>query len=211
MRAAGGGAVGLGGAFDPLGRQPDPGQLGEQVGGGGERLGGRGAGGHRAQARRQRGAGDAEIIVAGHDPALADAAVVVGAAQRDPPEHGVEVLVAVADELREMLLAAVDPRPAVPGVGGQQALQQLGAELGHRGADRQLHRRHARPGAQRVRGQRGQPLYLGRERRGDLVAEPPFSSPVVAAGGADTAGFGGRASQIASLTSTICSLTAAKR
>ena len=41
-----GGAVGFGGAFDPFGRQPDSGQFGEQVGGGGERLGGRGAGGH---------------------------------------------------------------------------------------------------------------------------------------------------------------------
>ena len=70
--------------------------------------------------------------------------------------------------------------------------------------------RHARAGAQRVGGQRGQPLYLGRERRGDLVAEPPFSSPV-AAGGAVAAGFGGRASQISSFTATICSLTSAKR
>ena len=136
----GGGAVGLGGAFDPLGGQPDSGQFGEQVGGGGERLGGRGAGGHRAQARRQRRAGDTEFVVAGRDPALAFGAVIVGAAHGDPAQHGVDVLVAVADELGEMPGAAVDPRPAVPGVGGQQLLQQLGAQLGHRGADRQLHR-----------------------------------------------------------------------
>ena len=73
--------------------------------------------------------------------------------------------------------AAVHPGPAVPGVGGQQSLQQLGAQLRHRGADRQLHRPHAGAATQRVGGQRGQPLYLGRERRGDLVAEPLFFVP----------------------------------
>ncbi|VBA45418.1 hypothetical protein LAUMK13_05462 [Mycobacterium innocens] len=136
--------------------------------------------------------------------------MVVGASQRDPAQHGVEVLVAVADEHRVMSLPAVDPRPAVPGVGGQQLLQQRGAKLGHRGADRQLHRGQARARAQCVGGDRGQPVYLGGDLRRDLLAEPLFSSPV-AAGGAEAAGFGGRASQIASLTSTICSLTAAKR
>ena len=80
MRLARGGAVGLGGAFDPLGRQSDSGQLGEQVGGSGERLGGCGAGHHAAQTRRQRRVGDAELVVAGHDPAPAGSAVVVGAA-----------------------------------------------------------------------------------------------------------------------------------
>lgn len=59
--------------------------------------------------------------------------------------------------------------------------------------------------------ERNQPLYLGGELRRDLVAEPPFLCPVVPAGGAVAAGFGGRASQIASLTATICSLTCAKR
>jgi hypothetical protein len=51
LDAGGGGAVGLGRAFDPFGGQPDPGQLGEQVGGGGERLGRAGAGHHLAQSR----------------------------------------------------------------------------------------------------------------------------------------------------------------
>ena len=106
--------------------------------------------------------------------------------------------------------AAVHPGPTVPGVGGQQSVQQLGAQLRHRGADRQLHRPHAGAATERVGGQRGQPLYLGRERRGDLVAEPLFSSPV-AAGGAVAATSGGRASQISSLTATIFSLTSAKR
>jgi hypothetical protein len=34
----------------------------------------------------------------------------------------------VTDELSQMPSAAADPRPAVPGVGGHQLLQQLGAE-----------------------------------------------------------------------------------
>lgn len=66
-------------------------------------------------------------------------------------------------------------------------------------------------GSQRTDRERNQPLYLGGELRRDLVAEPPFLCPVVPAGGAVAAGFGGRASQIASLTATICSLTCAKR
>ena len=137
--------------------------------------------------------------------------MVVGAAHHDTAQHGVEVLVAVADEVGVMPGPAVDPRPAVPGVGGQQLLQQRRAQLGHRGADRQLHRGQARTrGAQRGGRERGQPLYLGGELRRDLRVEPPFSSPV-AAGGAVAAGFGGRASQISSLTATICSLTSAKR
>jgi hypothetical protein len=105
----------------------------------------------------------------------------------------------------------VDPRTVVSGVGGQQLLQQRRAQLGHRGADRQLHRLQVGSApAQRVGSQRRQPVYLGGELRHDLLAEPLFSSPV-AAGGAVAAGFGGRASQIASLTATICSDTAAKR
>ena len=138
--------------------------------------------------------------------------MVVGAAQRDTPQHGVDVLVAVTDELRLMPGPAVDPRPAMSGVGGQQLPQQRGTKLGHRGADRQLHRAQSRTRrAQRVDCERRQPLYLRGDLRRDLLVEPPFSSPVVAAGGAVAAGFGGRASQIASLTATICSLTAAKR
>jgi hypothetical protein len=129
-----GGTVGFGGAFDALVGQPDSGQFGEQLGGGGERLHRCGAGGHAAQSRRQRGAGDAEVVVAGHDPAFANPAVVVGAAQRDPAQHGVEALVAVVDELSRMPGAAVDPGPAVTGVGGQQLPQQRGADVGHGGA-----------------------------------------------------------------------------
>ena len=139
----------------------------------------RGAGGHLAQPRRQRRPGDAELVVARHDPAPARGAVIVGAAHRDRAQHGVDVLVAVADELGVMARAAVDPRAAVAGVGGQQLLQQRAAQLRHRGADRQLHRLQARAErAQRGDGQRGQPLYLGRELRCDLRRGAPFSASV---------------------------------
>jgi hypothetical protein len=106
----------------------DSGQLGEQVGGSGERLGGCGAGHHAAQTRRQGRVGDAKIVVAGHDPTPAGSAVVVGTAQRHTPQHGIDVLVAVTDELREMPGLAVDPRPAMSGVGGQQLPQQHGTK-----------------------------------------------------------------------------------
>ena len=192
----GGGAVGLGGTFDPLGGQPDSGQVGEQVGGGGERFGGGGARGDAAQSRRQRRAGDAELVVAGRDPVFTLGAVVPGAVHGDAARHGVEVCVSVSDEFGVMPLAAVDSRAAVPGVGGQQLAQQRGAQLGHRGADRQLHRLQARAGPQRGGSQRSEPVYLSGELRRDLRAEPPSSSPVGAAGGAVAAGLGGRASQI---------------
>ena len=74
-------------------------------------------------------------------------------------------------------------------------------------ADRQLHRRQVLPGAQRPRGQRRQALYLGGEFGLEPGAEPPFSPSASSraepppAAGAET----GLASQIASLTSTICS------
>jgi hypothetical protein len=62
--------------------------------------------------------------------------------------------------------------------------------------------------AQRTGGQTGQVLYLGGELDPELLVEPPFSVPVSdrTPGRADAVG---RASQIASFTSTICSLTAA--
>ena len=107
---------------------------------------------------------------------------------------------------------AVDPGPAMPGVGGQQPAQQRSAELSHRGTDRHLHRRQALAGrTQRPGRQLGQPVYLGRELRRDLIVEPPFSSPVAAGGAVATSMLGGRASQIASLTATMSSDTSAKR
>ena len=206
----GGGAVGLSGSFDTLGRQPDSGQIGQQVGGLGERDGRGGAGGHLAQPRRQRHPGDTKLVVAGRDPAPARGAVVVGAPQLDGPQHGVDRAGPVGDELAEMARTAVDPRATVSGVGGQQPAQQRSPEPGHRGADRQLDCLHAPAGrAQRSHGQLGQPAHLRRELRLELLVEPPFSACVPAAGGETGSALGGRASQMASFTATISSVTAA--
>ena len=75
-----------------------------------------------------------------------------------------------------MARAAVDSRPAVAGVGGQQLLQQRATQPRHRGADRQLHRLQALAGARANGGQLGQAVYLGRELRLDLLAEPLSAS-----------------------------------
>ena len=135
----------------------------------------------RAVIRRSPGdsdTGDAELVVARHDPAPAHSAVVVGAAQFDRAQHGLDRLAPVADEPGAMPGPAVDPGPAMPGVGGQQPAQQRSAELSHRGTDRQLHRRQALAGrTQRPGRQLGQPVYLGRELRRDLIVEPPFRPP----------------------------------
>lgn len=137
--------------------------------------------------------------------------MVAGAEQPDPVQHGIEVLVAVTDEPRAMPLPAIDAlararcrRPAAaPAARSPAGSSQCGSPTPLRPG------RHR--GSQRTDRERNQPLYLGGELRRDLVAEPPFLCPVVPAGGAVAAGFGGRASQIASLTATICSLTCAKR
>jgi hypothetical protein len=72
--------------------------------------------------------------------------------------------------------AALGARAGEAGVGGQQRLQQPAAQLGDRGADRQLGPLDARPAGQRRRRFGGQPLYLGgclrREPRGEPIAEP---------------------------------------
>jgi hypothetical protein len=76
-------------------------------------------------------------------------------------------------------------RAAVAGVGGQQRLQHLPAQLQHRRADRPLGRLQAGPAGQR-RGHRcGERGYLGgglrREPRRELVAEPPYLYPAASA------------------------------
>ena len=211
LGGAGGGAVGFGGAFHPLDGQADPGQLGQQGGGPGERDRGRGVGGHRAQPRRQRRVRCSQLRVAGHDTARALAAVVVGAAHGDRPEHRVDDLVPVGHEPGLVPGAAIHRRAAVPGIQGQQVFQQARAQPGHRGPDRQFHRRQALPGAQGPGRQRRQPLYLGGRLRREPCPEPPFSpSGSCGPGGSPAAGAAaGRASQIASFTSTICSVSAA--
>jgi len=209
----GGRTVGLGGAFDPLGGQRDPGQVAQQAAGLGEPGGGARAVHHRGQPRRQRRAGHAQLVVPGHHAVPAVGAVVVGAAHLDRAEHGVDGLVPVADEAGLVAGPAVGARAAVAGIGGQQPFQQRTTQSQHRGADRQLHRRQALPGAQRPRGQRRPALYLGGELGLEPGAEPPFSPSASSraepppAAGAET----GLASQIASLTSTICSDSAPNR
>ena len=105
-----------------------------------------------------------EVRIASPDESICEAARAMAAL-----DAGV---LPVADEDRAMPLPAVDPRPAVPGVGRQQLLQQTSAELGHRGAHGQFHRGQARARAQRVGHDCGQPVYLGGDLRRDLLGEP---------------------------------------
>ena len=98
-------------------------------------------------------------------------------------------------------------RAAMPGIGSQQALQQAAAKLAQPSAKRQLHRLQAAAPSQARRGRCGQPAYLGGRFGRERLAEPPFCPS--ASRGWLLAGAAGRASQIASFTSTICSESAA--
>jgi hypothetical protein len=138
----------------------------------------------------------------------AGSAVIPRTLEGDRAEHGVDGLVPVGDEFRLVAGPAVHPRAAVAGVPPEQVFQQPAAQPGHRGPDRQLHRVQAAAGSQRARRQAGQAPYLGGDLRRERLAEPPLS-PAGAAGGSPAAGVTGLASQIASLTSTICSLSTA--
>ena len=201
-------AIGFGGALDPLGGQADTGELGEQAAGLGERHCGRRPGHHRPQAGRHRGPRHGEFTIPGSHAVAAGAALIPGPAHRDGPQHGVDGLGPVGDELRLVPGAAVCPRAAVAGVGGQQLLQQTSTQPGHRGADGQFGRIQALPASpQRGRRSRGQALYRGGGLRRERRAEPPLS-PDGSSGGSWPAATTGLASQIASDTSTICSLTA---
>ena len=154
------------------------------------------------------------MLVTRDDAAPALRAVVVGAAQRDLAQHGVDHLAAVADKPGEVPGAAVDARAAVPAVAGEQLFQQLRAEARHRGTDRGLHHRQTLTviTGQRGCGEFGQPRYLGRERFVERGAEPPFSPSAPASRSwppAPVTGTAGLTSQIASFTATIFSLSSA--
>ena len=138
----------------------------------------------------------------------AGGAVVPGPAEADRAKHGVDGLVPVGDKLRLVAGPAVRPRAAVAGIQPQQVFQQPRAQLDHRRPECQFHRLQALACAQRPRRQGGQAPYLGRGLLRERLAEPPFS-PAGPAGGCPAAGVTGLASQIASFTSTICSLSAA--
>ena len=204
------GAAGLGGPLHPLDGQLHAGQVFQQPGGSRERPGSRGRVVHRGQPWGQGGAGQAELGIAGREPVLARPAVVPGAAERDRAEHRIERLAPVISEFRLMPLAAGQPRAAVAGVGGQQLPQHAAAELQQPGAEHLLGGPQPALAAQRPGGFGGQPSYLGGRLRRESGIEPPFSPPE---GGAPSpralaGAAAGRASQIASFTCTICSLTA---
>jgi len=126
------------------------------------------------------------------------------------PEHRVNGLGPVGDELGLVTRPAVDAGTALSGVGCEQLLEQRAAQLGHRHADREFHRGQPlapASAAERAGCLPGEPGYLGGELRLELRVEAPFSA--VGGGAASSAsGDSPLASQIASLTSTIDLLTA---
>ena len=139
-------------------------------------------------------------------PALV--AVIPGAADTHRAQYRVHGPAPVGHKSRLVPGPAVHGRAAVPGISGQQAFQQAAAKLGQPGAKRQLHRLQAAAPGQVSRGRRRQPPYLGGRLRRERLAEPPFC-PSACRSRPPAAGAAGRASQIASLTSTICSESAA--
>jgi hypothetical protein len=139
-------------------------------------------------------------------PALA--AVIPGAADAHRAQHRVHGLAPVGDKPRLVPSPAVHGRAAVTGISGEQAFQQAAAQLGQPGAKRQLYRLQAAATGQARRCRRRQPPYLGGRFRRERLTEPPFC-PSASRAWLPAAGAAGRASQIASFTSTICSESAA--
>jgi hypothetical protein len=135
--------------------------------------------------------------------------VVVGAVQPDRPEHGVEDLFAVGDELGVVTRAAVDALAAMSAVGVEEPLEQRRAELGHGGSRRGLEGGQAvGPGggiAQRGDRHFRQAGYLCVELLLELRVEPLFSAPPTVGGAWPASGETGLVSHMASLTSTISS------
>jgi hypothetical protein len=197
--------AGLGRALDPLDGQLHPGQVFQQPGRLRERSGGRGDVVHRGQARGQGRAGHAELGIARREAVLAFRAAIPGTAQRDRAEDRIKRLVPVVSELRLMPLAAQHPRAALAGVGGQQLPQHAAAGLQQPGAQRSLGGPEPAVAAQRPGRFGGQPCYLGGPGFRERGEEPPFSPS--GTGGACVRAAG-RASQIRSFTSAICSTAA---
>ena len=104
-----------------------------------------------------------------------------------------------------MPLAAQHPRAALAGVGGQQLPQHAAAELQQPGAQHSLGGPEPAVAAQRPGRFGRQPCYLGGPGFRERGEEPPFSPS--GTGGACVRAAG-RASQIRSFTSTICSTAA---
>jgi len=101
--------------------------------------------------------------------------------------------------------AAGQPRAALAGVGGQQLPQHAAAELQQPGAEHRLGGPEPAVAAQRPGRFGRQPCYLGGPGFRERGEEPPLSPPGT---GDACVPATGRASQIFSLTSTICSTAA---
>lgn len=137
--------------------------------------------------------------------------MIPGAGHADRAEGGVNSFGAIGDEGGVMACAAIDARTAIAAVAAQDLFDERGADGVHRSPHGQLY------GCQRVGfgvrggqgggGQLGQAAYLGGGVGPEVSEEPPFSAPVTASGSSAAAGCSGRASQIASLTSTISAIT----
>ena len=112
-----------------------------------------------------------------------------------------------------MTRSTVDPLTAMSGVGREELVEQRGAQLGHRGPDRELHRSQALGPtvAERACRQLGQPGYFGGELRLELGEEPLFSASGSLGWASAASGGTGLASQIASLTCTISPTITLKR
>ena len=134
-------------------------------------------------------------------------AVVPRTAKPDGAQRGVEGLGAVGNEAGLVAAAAVDVGAAIAVVGGQDLLQQPGSRRVQSFAHRHLHSpQHVAAGTgigQRRSCGPGEGGYLGGDLRLEVREEPPFSAPLTASGTSFGAGRTGRASQIASFTSTM--------
>ena len=84
---------------------------------------------------------------------------MIGAAETDRPERATEPLFPVADELGLVAGAAVDPRPAIAGTGGEELPEEGRADV-----------EHAVPGGEL---QGAEPFGPRRKARGRELGEAP--------------------------------------
>ena len=142
-------------------------------------------------------------------------AVVPRTAQLDRAEHGVERLGAVGHEVGLMSATAVDVGASIAAVRGQDLLEQPGSRRVQGLAHRHLHSpEHVVAAAgigERRSGRLGEGGYLGGDLCLEVREEPPFSAPLTASARSPAGARTGRASQIASFTSTISATVEVKR
>ena len=113
-----------------------------------------------------------------------------------------------------MALPALDVRAAMTGVEREQVFEERPTQPQHGGPDGELQGAQAvgsSHAAERARGGGGQTGQLGGELRPEALGEPPFSAPAPPPGPSPASGLTGRASQIASLSSTISPTIALNR